>query len=55
MENVIREMKRLKITECGIAETRQSTQGKIQSQDATKIYSGGNKHEFGVDIIIIMN
>ena len=52
LENVIQEMGRLDVNIFGICETRWTNSGSMQIDDYKIIYSGGDKHEKGVGIIL---
>ena len=52
LENVIQEMRRLDINIFGLCETRWTNSGSMQIDDYKIIYSGGDKHEKGVGIIL---
>ena len=50
--NVIQEMGRLDVNIFGLCETRWTNSGSKQIDDYKIIYSGGDKHEKGVGIIL---
>lgn len=52
MENVKREMERLHINILGLCETRWTGAGQFTSDNYLVIYSGGEKHEKGVGVIL---
>ena len=52
LENVIQEMGRLDVNIFGLCETRWTNSGSMQIDDYKIIYSGGDKHEKGVGIIL---
>ena len=52
LENVIQEMGRLDVNIFGLCETRWTNSGSMQIYDYNIIYSGGDKHEKGVGIIL---
>ena len=52
LENVEQEMDRLKVNILGLCETRWEGAGRIQTEDHTFVYSGGDKHERGVGILL---
>jgi len=51
-ENVQQEMKKYKMDILGIAEARWKGVGKTESEGYTTIYSGGERHERGVAMIM---
>ena len=50
--NVQREQKRLKSDILGLSEIRWKSAGKINSEDTTFVYSGGDSHSRGVGLIL---
>ena len=50
MDNIIMEMKRMKISILGVCEVRWKKSGKVTSEGTTFIYSGGMEHKHGVGI-----
>ena len=52
IENVMKEMKRMKISILGLCETRHTGAGDFLFEKHNIIYSGGSKHERGVGIIL---
>ena len=52
LENVIQEMGRLDVNIFGLYETRWTNSGSMQIDDYKIIYSGGDKHEKGVGVIL---
>ena len=52
LENVKQEMIRLNVNILGICETRWKSNGDIKSDEHRMIYSGGDKHERGVGLIL---
>ena len=52
LDNVIQEMGRLYVNILGLCETRWTNSGSMQIDDYKIIYSGGDKHEKGVRIIL---
>ena len=50
MDNIIMELKRMKISILGVCEVRWKKSGKVTSEGTTFIYSGGMEHEHGVGI-----
>ena len=52
LENVIQEMGRLDVNIFGLCEIRWTNSGSMQIDDYKIIYSGGDKHEKGVGIIL---
>ncbi|XP_042862524.1 craniofacial development protein 2-like [Penaeus japonicus] len=52
LENVTQEMSRMKINILGICETRWKHNGDFQTDDYRMLYSGGDRHERGVGIIM---
>ena len=51
-DNIKREMERLKVNIKGLSETRWTGNNQIISDQHKVVYSGGEKHEFGVAIIL---
>ena len=52
LENVRREMRRLKINILGLSEVRWTSCGRLIEEGEQMIYSGGSKHENGVAILL---
>ena len=52
LDNVRREMKRLKINILGLSEVRWTSCGRLNEEGEEMIYSGGSKHENGVAILL---
>ncbi|XP_069980154.1 craniofacial development protein 2-like [Penaeus vannamei] len=52
LDNVLREMGRLDIGVLGLYEVRWKEAGTFRKNDSTVIYSGGNKHQRGVGMIL---
>ena len=52
MDNVLKEMKRLKINILGVCEVRWTQSVKITSDGTTFIYSGGTEHKNGVGVFL---
>ena len=52
LENVIKEMERMKLNILGLSEVRWVGKGKIKTGNKTMIYSGGETHERGVGILL---
>ena len=55
LDNVIQEMKKMKIDILGIAETRWTESGKIRKNNHTILYSGGQEHRNGLGILMKNN
>ena len=55
LENVKQEMDRMQFQVLGLAETRWTGKGLIQTGNKTMIYSGGSTHEKGVGILFDQN
>ena len=53
IENVIQEMKCLKVNIMGVCETRWKRSGGITTEDHQIIYAGGKSHERGVAVILV--
>eukprot|EP00112_Aurelia_sp_Birch-Aquarium-sp1_P019413 Seg48.2 transcript_id=Seg48.2/GoldUCD/mRNA.D3Y31 product="Craniofacial development protein 2" protein_id=Seg48.2/GoldUCD/D3Y31 len=47
-DNISKEMKNMNLDVLGISETRWTGSGKIKEGDFTIVYSGGEKHQYGV-------
>ena len=52
MDNIMMEMKRMKINIFGVCEVRWTQSGKLASERTTFIYSGGTEHKHGVGIFL---
>ena len=52
MDNIMMEMKRMKINILGVCEVRWTQSGKLASEGTTFIYSGGSDHKHGVGIFL---
>jgi len=52
MDNIMMEMKRMKINILGVCEVRWTQSGKLASEGTTFIYSGGSEHKHGVGIFL---
>ena len=50
MDNIIMEMKRMKISILGVCEVRWTKSGKVTSEGTTFTYSGGMEHKHSVGI-----
>ena len=55
LDNVKQEMDRMQFQVLGLAETRWTGQGRIETGNKTMIYSGGSTHEKGVGILFDQN
>ena len=51
-DNLKVEMEDMKLDILGISETRWSNEGKISEKDYTMVYSGAEKHQYGVGIMM---
>lgn len=52
LDNVVQEMDRLRINVLGLSEVRWTGAGMLRRENCTVIYSGGQKHEKGVAVIL---
>jgi hypothetical protein len=55
LENLKREMERNGMSIMGVSEVRWKGQGEIRSGDYTMYYSGGEKSESGVEVVVHKN
>uniref|UniRef100_A0A3Q1EK63 Endonuclease/exonuclease/phosphatase domain-containing protein n=1 Tax=Acanthochromis polyacanthus TaxID=80966 RepID=A0A3Q1EK63_9TELE len=50
MHNLTKEMDSMKLDILGVCETRWTESGKLTDKDKSMVYSGGQKHQYGVEI-----